>query len=451
MKIYRVKRNRPKKDRLILSIKPKKGNRKLLRSFSWAGLPLLALSAIIFFWHDKPSPVEPSSYENIATQPQSAGEIKVAPLELPQPEHDHTYDIQPGDNLSNIFNHFEISHQTMFHILEADESLLALDTLRPGNRLTFRMDENGEQLEEMELFIHAGNKVIYRRFDESSFDYQEVIKEGEWEQDVLAGEINGTFYKSAKDAGLSERETMQIGELFDGRLNFAREIRAGDRFQVIRSQQSVNGEMTGQSRIEGVRILRRNHNHNAFLCENGNYYDQDGESMMRAFMRHPTAQRFRISSSFNPNRRHPVTGRVAPHNGVDFATPRGTPVLSTADGVVTRVRNHPFAGKYIEIEHGTKYVTRYLHLDRFLVRRGERVEKGQRIALSGNTGRSTGPHLHFELHVRGRPVNPMTAELPRAASLPEEDFERFNMRVAELVNLMEQNEQQLARLVDSEP
>jgi len=394
-----------------------------------------------------PPPEELAASEISVPAPQPAEIPAVATVvEPPEPEPVNTYAIKPGDTLGSIFDQFEISHQTMYHILEADESLLALDTLRPGNRLTFRLAANESQLEEMELFIHAGNKVVYRRVDESSFEYEELISEGDWEQQVLVGEINGSFYLSGKSAGLGEREIVQVAELFADQLNFARQIQAGDRFQIIRSRQSVAGEPTGQSRIDGVRILRRNHNHSAFLGDDGNYYDQNGDSLMRAFMRYPTSQRYRISSHFNPNRRHPITGRVSPHNGVDFATPTGTPVLAVADGVVTRVLTHPFAGKYIEIEHGGKYVTRYLHLHRFMVRKGESVARGQRIALSGNTGRSTGPHLHFELHVRGRPVNPLTADIPRAASLPEEERERFNSRVTEMVALMEQTERQLARL-----
>ena len=436
-----------KKNRPISAPGPHIFNLQLLRGLSWAALPLLVLAGVMVL-SASPPPEELAASEISVPAPQPAAipAVATAVVEPPEPEPVHTYAIQPGDTLGSIFDQFEISHQTMYHILEADESLLALDTLRPGNRLTFRLTEKEEQLHEMELFIHAGNKVVYRRSDESSFEYEELISEGDWEQQVLVGEINGSFYLSAKRAGLSEREIVQVAELFADQLNFARQIQAGDRFQIVRSRQSVVGEPTGQSRIDGVRILRRNQNHSAFLGDDGNYYDQNGDSLMRAFMRYPTSQRYRISSHFNPNRRHPITGRVSPHNGVDFATPTGTPVLAVADGVVTRVLTHPFAGKYIEIEHGGKYVTRYLHLHRFLVRKGESLARGQRIALSGNTGRSTGPHLHFELHVRGRPVNPLTADIPRAASLPEEERERFNHKVTEMVALMEQSERQLARL-----
>ena len=118
----------------------------------------------------------------------------------------------------------------------------------------------------------------------------------------------------------------------------------------------------------------------------------------------------------------------------------GTPVYATGDGIVTRVKNHRFAGKYIEIQHEGRYLTRYLHLSRITVKRGQKVQRGERIALSGNTGRSTGPHLHYELHVKGRAVNPLKAKIPMAASIPKEKFEAFQQKTAELTSFMENND-----------
>ncbi|MFA0071441.1 peptidoglycan DD-metalloendopeptidase family protein, partial [Vibrio breoganii] len=121
--------------------------------------------------------------------------------------------------------------------------------------------------------------------------------------------------------------------------------------------------------------------------------------------------------------------RISPHNGTDFATPVGSPVYSTGDGRVIAIRNHPYAGKYIVIEHNSVYKTRYLHLSRFLVKKGHQVKRGQKIALSGTTGRVTGPHLHFEVLVRGRAVDSMKANLPLASSILPENKGAFLARV----------------------
>ena len=307
--------------------------------------------------------------------------------------------IQPGDNLSSIFAQVKISQTVMLQIVAADESLLALDILRPGNILTFTLDKKRQTLQKMELFIHPAHQIIYQRVDDSSFEYKEIILAGTWKYQLLDSDIEGSFYQSAIFAGLSEREVGNITYLFKNKVNFSRDIRAGDHFQVIRNLQLLDGKLTGQSHIEAIRIFSRKHHYSAFLFEDGNYYDEKGKSLARAFRRYPFKGRHRVTSPFNLARRHPITKRISPHKGVDFGMPVGTPVYSTGDGVVTRVKNHPYAGKYIEIRHEGRYLTRYMHLSRITVKRGEKVKRGERIALSGNTGRSTGPHLHYEIHI----------------------------------------------------
>ena len=150
---------------------------------------------------------------------------------------------------------------------------------------------------------------------------------------------------------------------------------------------------------------------------NGRYYSQQGETLGKGFARYPLQRQARVSSPFNPNRRHPVTGRIRPHKGVDFSVPQGTPIIAPADGVVEKVAYQAGgAGRYIVVRHGREYQTVYMHLSKPLVRAGQEIKKGERIALSGNTGISTGPHLHYEFHINGRAVNPLTVKLPGTSS-----------------------------------
>lgn len=359
----------------------------------------------------------------------------------PEPAADpylKVYDIAPGDSLSRIFQQFGFGYSVVQRIMAADESLLALDVLQPGNRLTLQLDEQ-LQLQSMELYIHAGKRVLYLRDENGDFSYQELLDEGQWLSTILQGEIHGSFYLSAKQAGLTDFDIANINQLFRERLNFRRDIQAGALLQVVRSNNYVAEQSTGLSRIEGVRIINKRQMFSAFLHSDGQFYDENGDSLERAFSRYPLQRTFAVSSAFNPRRLHPITQRVSPHNGTDFRTPVGTPVLAPADGVVTRIENHPFAGKYIEIQHFGSFKTRYLHLDRFLVKRGQQVSRGQRIALSGNTGRSTGPHLHYELHVNNRPVNPMTANIPLARPVPADSKAAFVARVNTLTAQMQQH------------
>ncbi len=418
-------------------LKKKRRNRFLLL----AVIALLLVGLGLFFFLNTSS--SPEIVKNKA--PQVLAETAVLPaigfenarVQTPPSDHIVKRTIHQGDNLSAIFDSLKINQTTLFQILAADESLLALDILRHGNTLTFTFDEKTRSLAKMELFIHAAHQVVYQRLNSDNFEYREIILPGTWESQVLDGDIVGSFYHAALELGLSEQETGNIANLFKGKLNFSRDIREGDRFQVIRKIQILDGRMTGQKHIEAVRIFSNRYKYSAFLFEDGNYYDESGESLGRAFQRYPFKGHHRISSPFNLARRHPITKRVSPHKGVDFGMSVGTPVYATGDGVVTRVKNHRYAGKYIEIKHDGRYLTRYMHLSRIVVRRGQTVHRGQRIALSGNTGRSTGPHLHYELHIKGRAVNPMKAKIPMAASIPKSKLKSFKHKVAELTSLME--------------
>src|SRR5690606_8679621 len=289
------------------------------------------------------------------------------------------------------------------------------------------------------------NRVLYQREEDGEFSYQEQLNAGEWHNKTLVGTIHSNFYTSAKNVGLTDGDIAMIHQLFRDRINFSREIQAGARFQVVRSDNYVGTEATGQSRIEGVRIFNRHQQLDTFLHTNGQFYDANGESLERAFMRIPLSRKFHITDAFNPRRLHPVTGRVRPHNGTDFATPIGTPVLAAAEGTVVRVEHHPFAGRYIEIQHHGQYKTRYLHLSKTLIRTGQRVERGQRIALSGATGRVTGAHFHYELHINNRPVNPVTANITLAEPIPDEGRDAFFERVTVMIQQMDE-ENLLAQL-----
>ncbi|QBF84754.1 peptidase M23 [Shewanella maritima] len=338
-------------------------------------------------------------------------------------------EIAPGDTLGSLFSKAGIDHQTMYKVLEADLEVLALDTLMPGNRIQFWDNDAGE-LQKLELYFNAARQVVFSRLDDGSFEVKDIITEGVWQNRIIGGEINGSFYLSAEKAGLNANEIQRINNLLKTKFNFARELRAGDTFQVLMNDQFIEGVPTGNTEVQGVTINAYSRNVSAFQHSDGNFYDENGESLAPAFQRIPLKRKYRLSSHFNPKRKHPITGRVRPHNGTDFATPIGTPVVAPGDGVVTMVKNHAFAGKYVVIEHDNKVRTRYLHLSQFRVRKGQRVKRGQVIALTGNTGASTGPHLHYEFHVNGRPIDPMKANIAEAKVLPKKQLQEFQQIVS---------------------
>lgn len=355
----------------------------------------------------------------------------------------YQYIVRKGDTLSKIFERLQLPQKTMYQLLEADLNVLALDNLKPGHTLVF--DKQDQKLQRLELQFSLAHKVVYQRKEGDGFEFNEVQLDGEWKQKLISGEILYSFTGSGKQAGLSQWEAQTITELLKKRVDFRRDIQRGDKFEVLLSRQYVDNEATGNNKIEAIRIKNRRHNINAFLFED-NYYDEKGRNLEKAFQRYPFNGTYRLSSNFNPRRRHPVTGLIRPHNGTDFAMRKGSPVVTTGDGIVSRVVRHKYAGLYIEIKHGQSYKTRYLHLNKSYVVKGQRVKRGQRIAQSGNTGRSTGAHLHFELHVNGRPVNAMTAKIPIAVSLTGKKKAAFQRQLKDYLARIEtpKAKQQLA-------
>lgn len=387
-------------------------------------ITLLVLAVLLLDGRNRPITL---TFPHLLSEtPQEYQESAPAPMPIIE---DYFYTIAPGDTLSQIFTRLRIPQQTMYEILETDLAILALDTLKPGHNLRFWMNADKTELVKIEIEFSLAHKVAYQRVDGDGFEYRELLLPGDWQQELLAGEVKGSFYLSAQRAGLDPGEIMAISALLKEKINFNKGFRLGDQFQIIRSKQMVSGQATGETRVEGIRILNQRREITAFLY-NDSYYDQNGVGLERAFSRLPLARSYRITSGFNPKRRHPITRLIRPHNGTDFATPIGTPVLSTGDGIVTEVKKHPYAGLYIKIKHGQKYQTRYLHLKKAFVRKGQTVSRGQKIALSGNSGRSTGAHLHYELHINNRPVNAMKADIPIMTEIEGNERQAFKQRVS---------------------
>ncbi|MEZ9310246.1 peptidoglycan DD-metalloendopeptidase family protein [Vibrio sp. 10N.286.49.F3] len=398
------------------------------------GLIAIAISAfslaVLLSFHSEPAPEisikitpyqgsQPTDDVGVDSQASSNSLVKVH------------YFVKVGDTLSNIFSSWNLPYETVHKIMEADLESLKLDTIKPGDHLELLLDNDSKQL--VELIFHESllEQAVFTKNSDGSFDYQFHEMPGEWKEKLYTGTVHGSFSTSAYKAGLTTAQIANITRTLKDKINFVRELRPGDSFNVLVNEQYTDDHLTGKTEVQGISIQLRNREVAAFLAPDGLFYDREGNSLEQAFDRYPVDRKFRrITSSFNPTRRHPVTGRISPHNGTDFAAPVGSPVYSTGDGRVVALRDHPYAGKYLVIEHNSVYMTRYLHLSRFLVKKGQQIKRGQKIALSGATGRITGPHLHFEVLVRGRAVDAMKANLPMASSIMPKDRKAFLARIA---------------------
>ena len=253
----------------------------------------------------------------------------------------------------------------------------------------------------------------------NGFKMTSELQQGDWVNSVMKGTVGGSFVSSARDAGLTSAEISSVIKAMQWQMDF-RKLKKAISSSVLMSREMLDGKRE-QSQLVGVRLRSDGKDYYAIRAEDGKFYDRSGTGLAKGFLRFPTAKQFRVSSNFNPRRLNPVTGRVAPHRGVDFAMPQGTPVLAVGDGEVVMAKRSGAAGYYVAIRHGRTYTTRYMHLRKLLVKPGQKVKRGDRIALSGNTGRSTGPHLHYEVWINQQAVNPLTAKLPRTEGLTGKD------------------------------
>ncbi len=349
--------------------------------------------------------------------------------DLPRDEIDqtapglHEYVVSSGDTLSNVLNQYGIDMSEIAALVESDKDLR---DLQPGQQLSWTTNAEGE----LQSLSWQMSRREIRTYQQSgnTFKSSTQILRGQWTNKLLRGEVRDSFVVSALKAGLSNGEISQVSRALQWQLDF-RKLRKGDHFTALISREMLNGKKQ-QSQLIGVRLHTGGKDYYAFRSRDGKFYDRRGNGLAPGFLRFPTAVQHRVSSPFNPRRLNPVTGRISPHKGVDFAMPLGTPVLSIGDGEVVVAQHSGSAGNYLTIRHGRQYTTRYMHLKKLLVKPGQKVRRGQRIALSGNTGRSTGPHLHFEIWINSQAVNPVTAKLPRLEGLTGKNRRIFLAEVA---------------------
>lgn len=224
-------------------------------------------------------------------------------------------------------------------------------------------------------------------------------------------------------------------------MDFSRDLRPGDGFRILYERMVRPDGTARTSKVLAVQFDIGGATHDAYLFTvDGaeDYYDRDGESLRRAFLRAPLEFR-RISSSYSTGRFHPILRRVRAHHGIDYAASSGTPIRAVGDGVVQKAGWGGGYGNVVELRHQRGYSSRYAHMHGFAagIRPGTRVRQGQVIGYVGTTGLSTGPHLHYEFHENGRPINPGSIKYLTGEPVPSGQRARFRSLVGERVALME--------------
>jgi len=333
------------------------------------------------------------------------------------------HEVRNGDNLALIFKRAGFSAQTLHKLVNTNAETRKLTKIHPGEILSFATAEDGS-LAQLRYVISKTDTLYVTLNDEGNYDTSIDSKEIETLSKSAGGEISNSFWTSGIAAGLSERQIMNFADIFGWDVDFANDIRKGDQFGLIYEAHYVDGEYIGDGKIIAAEFINQGERYTAIRHTDGNFYTPEGRSMKKAFLRAPVNFKY-ISSSFNPRRLHPVTKTVKPHNGIDYAARTGTPVVSSGNGKVIKAGYSKYNGNYVFISHGTQYVTKYLHLNKKIVRTGQKVKQGQKIGTVGATGRVTGPHLHYEFLVNGVHRNPKTVKLPKSEPLPRDELAKF--------------------------
>lgn len=385
------------------------------------------------------------THESLAPEERHANETSgVESNEASQLANKHTHNwetlaVRPGDNLSLIFDRLHISRQDLDRIMSLGKPAAALKYLMPSHELRVRHADG--HLHGLEYDINHTDTIRVSRQD-TVFLVETVATELEIRTSQASGIITDSLFLSAQRFGLSDNLIMQLVELFGWDIDFALDIREGDRFIILYEEKFKNGKKVQDGPILAAEFVNQDTPFHAvrYKTEDGfySYYDEEGFSMRKAFLRTPV-NFSRISSVFSLARRHPILNKIRAHKGVDYAAPIGTPVKSTADGIVSHAGTNGGYGKEIVLRHGEKYSTAYGHLSRFAsgITVGKRIQQGQIIGYVGMTGLATGPHLHYEFRINGVHHNPLTVALPKAMGISREEMGDFKAHTQSLLARLE--------------
>jgi murein DD-endopeptidase MepM/ murein hydrolase activator NlpD len=305
--------------------------------------------------------------------------------------------------------------------------------LRPGQPISlyFQRKSGTAELTGVAFRSEPGASVTANRTTSGAFEAREVLMPLTFEIARIAAPVETSLYSSALNLGATDREVAALADAFAYDVDFQRDVRPGDDFELVFERfydDEGNTVRTGELLFVSLESSRGSRAFYQFMApgdSRSDWYDADGKSARRFLMKTPI-NGARLSSGYGM-RRHPILGYSRMHRGTDFAAPTGTPILAAGDGTVVRAGPFSSYGNYVRVRHANGYETSYAHMSRFArgVRSGTRVRQGQIIGYVGTTGRSTGPHLHYEVSLRGRQVNPMSLRVANGRNLNGRALELF--------------------------
>ncbi len=331
-----------------------------------------------------------------------------------------TYTIQEGDTFLGIFQiEIGISYEESLVLIDQIKEVFDITKIRKDSTIT--IIEKEEILVSFSYDINDKEELLVTR-TQNGFLVERKDIVYEIKQSAISGVVQNSFYSSGLDVGLTDRMIMELATVFAWDVDFTSSIQEGDQFSLVFENKYRNGEFAGTGDLLAARFVNSGKEFFTYLVKDeqgqNKYYNEDGEATERLLLKTPLSYK-RISSGFSLSRKHPILGTFKTHRAIDFAADTGTPVETVGDGKVVYSGWNGAYGNFVKVDHGQGFATAYAHLSKIYVSKGAKVKQGDLIGAVGTTGRSTGPHLHYEMYKNGALVHPLETKTPGGAPITE--------------------------------
>jgi murein DD-endopeptidase MepM/ murein hydrolase activator NlpD len=342
----------------------------------------------------------------------------------------HKHKIKSGETFDKILNGYSIDKEQVKAIKGNLSKKIDINKLNTNQRIQITVDQTNNKIKEFIFQISNTEKIILSKTNEISKFNEEVLvlklnKKIIYDENVILQSL----YKAATDKNIPPNTIIEFARIYGFQVDFQRDIRKGDKFQIMYEVFIDNKDkviQTGEILFANLKLSGQDNSLYFFDKENvQGHYNKNGKSVQKALMKTPI-NGARLSSSFGM-RKHPIDGFNKMHRGTDFAAPKGTPIMASGNGIVKKAGWCGGGGNCVKIKHNSTYETVYAHMSKFArgIKKGVRVKQGQTIGYVGSTGKSTGPHLHYEVIVNGKRVNSQKLKLPSGKILKGKDRELF--------------------------
>jgi len=346
---------------------------------------------------------------------------------------DITHKVSKGETFNKILNNYKIPKSEIQKIIKILSKENKLNNLKTNQIIIFTIDQSENNKITNLLFPVSRTKRIQLTRDSISenFKKKEIVTNLNKKIIFQEGKILKSLYKTAIDLGIQANVIIEFARIYGFQVDFQRDIRKGDNFQIMYEVfEDDEGKIFETGNVIFADLILRNQKNTLYYFDKKNsagHYDKNGKSVKKALMKTPI-NGARLSSSFGM-RKHPIDGYNKLHKGTDFAAPLGTPIMASGDGKIIRAKWCGGGGNCIKIKHNSTYSTVYAHMSKFAVgiKNGVRVKQGQIIGYVGSTGKSTGPHLHYEVIKNGKKINSQKLKLPSGKILAGKDRELFEI------------------------